>query len=64
MNNELKNNLFNIEANVSRKGTEDEPSTGLGLLLCKEFAEKHNGSIRVESEVGKGSIFYLKLPLY
>jgi PAS domain S-box-containing protein len=63
MNNELINKLFKIEEDVSRKGTENEPSTGLGLLLCKEFAEKHNGSIRVESEVGKGSTFYLKLPL-
>ena len=57
-----KSNLFKVDEKVSRLGTEDEPSTGLGLLLCKDFIEKHNGSIRVESEVDKGSTFYIKLP--
>ena len=54
---ELKDKLFLLNEKTSRKGTEGEPSTGLGLLLCKEFIEKHNGKIRVESEVGKGSTF-------
>jgi PAS domain S-box-containing protein len=54
---ELKDKLFLLNEKTSRKGTEGEPSTGLGLLLCKEFIEKHNGRIRVESEVGKGSTF-------
>ena len=54
---ELKVKLFLLNEKTSRKGTEGEPSTGLGLLLCKEFIEKHNGKIRVESEVGKGSTF-------
>jgi PAS domain S-box-containing protein len=57
-----KSNLFKVDEKVSRLGTEDEPSTGLGLLLCKDFIEKHNGSIRVESEVDQGSTFYIKLP--
>lgn len=54
---EMIENLFLLNGLTSRKGTEGEPSTGLGLLLCKEFIEKHGSFIRVESEVGKGSTF-------
>jgi signal transduction histidine kinase len=36
--------------------------TGLGLYICKEIVGKHNGEIWAESELGKGSQFYLKLP--
>ena len=59
---ELINKLFRIDEKTSRPGTDGEPSTGLGLLLCKEFIEKHGGKIRVESEVGKGTIFAIILP--
>jgi len=57
MSPELKGKLFQIDEKTSRPGTDGEPSTGLGLLLCKEFIEKHGGKIWVESEQGKGSIF-------
>lgn len=54
---EMIKNIFLLNEHTSRKGTAGEPSTGLGLLLCKEFIEKHGSFIQVESEVGKGSTF-------
>jgi len=54
--------IFKIEQNYSTPGTNQEKGTGLGLILCKEFVEKHNGRIWVESEKGVGSIFYFTLP--
>jgi signal transduction histidine kinase len=62
MDSNIKDNLFKIDKKVSRPGTENEPSTGLGLLLCKEFIEKHGGDIWVESEEGKGSSFFFTVP--
>ncbi len=55
--------IFKIDKSSGRKGTNGEPSTGLGLLLCKEFIEKHDGSIAVTSEVNIGSVFTISLPL-
>ena len=55
-------NLFKIDKNTSSKGTENESGTGLGLFLCNEFIHKHNGEIKVLSEIGKGSSFIFKLP--
>jgi len=54
--------LFKIESNLTTNGTANEKGTGLGLIICKEFIEKHGGLIRVFSEVGKGSQIVLTLP--
>jgi signal transduction histidine kinase len=55
--------LFSISESYSTQGTQKEKGTGLGLILSKEFVEKHNGKIRAESTVGVGTVFYVSLPL-
>jgi CheY-like chemotaxis protein/nitrogen-specific signal transduction histidine kinase len=62
MNHKIKTDLFQLNKNTGRPGTDGEQSTGLGLILCKEFIEKHGGELWVESEEGMGSSFYFTIP--
>ena len=56
--------LFRKNTMHSTRGTENENGTGLGLLLCKEFVDKHGGNISIESETGKGTKTKFTLPRY
>ena len=54
--------LFRTDTQFTRPGTSGEAGTGLGLNLCKEFAEKNGGTIWVESALGEGTRFSFTLP--
>jgi len=56
--------LWDIVAKHSTQGTANEQGTGLGLILCKEFVEKHGSQIWCESEVDKGSEFKFTMPIF
>ena len=56
--------IFDTFTNAKRKGTAGEKSFGLGLSICKQIIEEQHGTISLESEVGKGSAFFVRLPLY
>lgn len=62
MTKDKKERLFKEEIHESSRGTSNEKGTGLGLILCKEFVEKNNGEIRVQSQPDQGSHFSFTLP--
>lgn len=63
MSEEYLSHLFTNTPNESNYGTGGEKGTGIGLLLCKEFITKNNGTISVTSEPGKGTTFWVSLPM-
>jgi len=63
MDKELVERLFRLDVRTGRVGTDGEPSSGLGLILCRDFIEKLGGKLWVESEVEKGSVFYFTIPI-
>jgi light-regulated signal transduction histidine kinase (bacteriophytochrome) len=52
--------IFDIFQRLHR--VEEYPGTGIGLALVGKALERNGGSIRAESQPGKGSTFYLKFP--
>ncbi|BFP40350.1 response regulator [Flavobacteriaceae bacterium GF1] len=55
--------ILNPKEHFSKLGTEKEPGTGLGLVLCQNFVNKNGGTLKIKSTVGKGSTFYFDLPI-
>ncbi len=62
MSEEEIKNMFKIDKIYSKPGTNKEKGSGLGLILCKEFVEKHGGKIWIESELEIGSTFKFTIP--
>ena len=60
---ENHNKIFDMFTHARRKGTAGEISFGMGLSICKQIIEEHKGSITMKSEEGKGTSFFVRLPL-
>ncbi len=60
---EIQEKLFDANEGITSPGTTGESGSGLGLVICKEFIERNNGEISVESEPGNGSTFTITLPI-
>lgn len=59
---ERLSHLFDPERQNTTRGTGNEPGTGLGLALCKEFVEKNGGELTLQSRLGQGTTFWFTLP--
>jgi signal transduction histidine kinase len=64
MSKDTMSKLFKVGEDISIPGTRNEKGSGLGLIICKDFVERHQGNILVESELGKGSEFTIRLPKF
>ena len=62
MDQETRSKIFSIDYKTSELGTKGEKGSGLGLILCKEFMEKHGGRIWVESQLNSGCKISLLFP--
>jgi signal transduction histidine kinase len=62
MSDDVKNRLFNWATRSTEKGTSGEAGSGLGLIMCKEFVDAHGGDIQVQSDLGTGSEFSIRIP--
>ncbi len=62
MNEDTRTKIFENYELESQPGTDNETGTGLGMILCKQFIQKHEGEIWVESEINKGTTFHFSLP--
>ncbi len=62
MTREQAEHLFRFDAGAVTEGTEGEHGTGLGLLICRDFVNRHDGILNIQSEPGQGSSFRFVLP--
>ncbi len=62
MNKDTLENIFALDKKTTTKGTAGETGSGLGMILSKDFIEANKGTIKVESEIGKGSVITISLP--
>ncbi|MHB1146879.1 MAG: ATP-binding protein [Lutibacter sp.] len=61
---DLKEKLFKSDFNESSRGTANEKGSGLGLVICKRFVERHQGKIWIENKKEKGTMVKFTLPIY
>jgi signal transduction histidine kinase len=61
INEELLEKIFLPEVHVSMLGTNNEKGSGLGLMMCKDFIQKNEGKLYIESEVNKGTSVHFTL---
>jgi PAS domain S-box-containing protein len=60
---DVQQKIFSIDFKHSTRGTDNETGSGLGLILCRELAEKNNGSMTLTESTERGSVFTVRLPL-
>jgi len=60
---EYKTKIFKLDPEIRREGTFGEESFGLGLYICKQILDEHNGKIWIENNLNQGTVFYIELPV-